>query len=91
MVRDNRPSAYLLGAICSESRGGAAMITSRQHRGNESASGGSQHAVTAGAQALLVCDGAGWYQRGWQLVVPDNIAILTLPAYSSELNPMENV
>jgi transposase len=26
-----------------------------------------------------------------QLVVPDNIAILTLPAYSPELNPMENV
>ena len=47
--------------------------------------------VTAGAQALLVCDGAGWHQRGRQLVVPDNIAMLTLPAYSPELNPMENV
>jgi hypothetical protein len=47
--------------------------------------------VTAGARALLVCDGAGWHQRGRQLVVSDNIGILTLPAYSPKLNPMENV
>ncbi len=47
--------------------------------------------VTAGTRALLVCDGAGWHQRGQQLVVPDNIALLTLSAYSSELNPMEKV
>jgi transposase len=47
--------------------------------------------VTVGAIAGLICDGAGWHQRGKQLVVPDNIRLITLPAYSPELNSMENV
>ncbi len=40
---------------------------------------------------MLLCDGAGWHQRGKKLSVPDNISLLSLPAYSPELNPMENV
>lgn len=47
--------------------------------------------IAAGAHAILVCDGAGWHQRGRRLRVPDNITLLSLPAYSPELNPMENV
>ena len=47
--------------------------------------------VAADAQALLVCDGAGWHQRGKQLQVPDNITLLTLPPYAPDLNPMEKV
>ncbi len=93
MVRDNRhDSAYLFGAICPDRGVGAAMIT--PHANTEAMNlhlGEVSTQVTAGAQALLVCDGAGWHQRGRQLVVPDNIAMLTLPAYSPELNPMENV
>jgi transposase len=38
-----------------------------------------------------VCDGAGGHQRGKKLVAPDNITLLSLPPYSPELNPMENV
>jgi hypothetical protein len=75
-----------------ESAIGAAMIT--PHANTEAMNlhlGEVSTQVTAGAQALLVCDGAGWHQRGRQLGVPDNIAMLTLPAYSPELNPMENV
>jgi transposase len=91
MVRDNRhDSAYLFGAICPDRGVGAAMIT--PHANTEAMNlhlGEVSTQVTAGARALLVCDGAGWHQRGRQLVVPDNIAILTLPAYSPELNPME--
>ena len=93
MVRDNRhESAYLFGAICPDRGVGAAMIT--PHANTEAMNlhlGEVSTQVTAGARALLLCDGAGWHQRGRQLVVPDNIAILTLPAYSPELNPMENV
>ncbi len=93
MVRDNRhDSAYLFGAICPDRGVGAAMIT--PHANTEAMNlhlGEVSTQVTAGAQALLVCDGAGWHQRGRQLAVPDNIAMLTLPAYSPELNPMENV
>lgn len=40
---------------------------------------------------MLVCDGAGWYQRGERLTVPDNITLLPIPPYSPELNPMEDV
>ena len=47
--------------------------------------------VAPGAHAVLVCDGAGWHQRGNKLVLPDNITLLSLPPYSPELNPMENV
>ena len=34
---------------------------------------------------------AGWHQRGQSLIVPKNITLLSLPPYSPELNPMENV
>ena len=48
-------------------------------------------AVAPGAHAVLVCDGAGWHQRGVKLKVPGNITLLSLPPYCPELNPMENV
>jgi transposase len=47
-------------------------------------------AVAPGAHALLLLDGAGWH-GGKDLVVPDNITLITLPPYAPELNPVENV
>jgi hypothetical protein len=46
--------------------------------------------VTAGAIGLLIIDGASWHSSP-KLVVPDNIALLTLPPYAPELNPAENI
>ena len=46
--------------------------------------------VAPGAHAILVLDGAGWHGAG-ALNVPDNISLLTLPPYSPELNPVENI
>ncbi len=46
--------------------------------------------VAPGAHAVLVVDGAGWH-GGKDLVVPDNITMITLPPYAPELNPIENV
>jgi hypothetical protein len=93
MVRDNRhESAYLFGAICPGRGVGAAMIT--PHANAEAMNlhlAEISTQIAAGARAALVCDGAGWHQRGKQLVVPDNIRLVTLPPYSPELNPMENV
>lgn len=40
--------------------------------------------------AVLIMDQAGWH-RAKKLKVPDNITILYLPAYSPELNPVENL
>jgi transposase len=93
MVRDNRhESAYLFGAICPDRAAGAAMITpgANTEAMNLHLTEISTQ-VTPNAHALLVCDGAGWHQRGKQLRVPDNITLLTLPPYTPELNPMENV
>ena len=39
---------------------------------------------------LLILDGAGWH-GATALVIPDNLSLLTLPPYSPELNPVENV
>ena len=39
----------------------------------------------------MLCDQAGWHQTGGKLQLPSNITLLPLPAYSPELNPMENV
>ena len=47
-------------------------------------------AVSSGAHAVLVVDGAGWHISD-DLVVPSNISLLILPPYSPELNPIENV
>ena len=49
------------------------------------------HNVTPGAHAVVLLDGAGWHQTGGKLQVPDNISLLHLPAYSPELNPVENI
>lgn len=48
------------------------------------------NAVTSGAYAILVMDGAGWHGSK-ALCVPDNITIVTLPPYAPELNPVENI
>jgi len=47
--------------------------------------------VMPGAHAVMLCDQAGWHQTGGKLQLPSNITLLPLPAYSPELNPMENV
>ena len=39
---------------------------------------------------VMVMDQAGWHIAG-QLVVPQNMRVLLLPAYSPELNPAEHI
>jgi transposase len=45
--------------------------------------------VAAAAHAVVVLDQAGWHMAGG-LAVPPNLSLLPLPAYSPELNPIEN-
>jgi hypothetical protein len=93
MVRDNRhDSAYIFGAICPRRGVGAAMITpaaNTEMMNLHLAEISTQ--VGSGGHAVLVCDGAGWHQRGSALQVPPNISLLSLPPYSPERNPMEKV
>lgn len=93
MVRDNRhDSAHLFGAICPSRGVGAAIVmpTVNTEAMNEHLKEiGAQ--IEDGAHAVLILDGAGWHKGGGALRIPDNISLLLLPAYSPELNPMENV
>ncbi len=43
-----------------------------------------------GTHAVLILDQAGWHGAR-RLVVPDNVTLVPLPAYSPELNPVERV
>lgn len=47
-------------------------------------------AVTPGAIAVVVLDGAGWHASP-RLRMPDNIVLLPLPPYAPELNGAENI
>jgi len=93
MVRDNRHiSTYIFGAICPARATGAALIM--PYANTEAMNQHLQEIsleVAPASHAILVCDGAGWHQKGKKLLVPDNITLLPLPPYSPELNPMENV
>ena len=46
--------------------------------------------VTKGYHAVIVMDRAGWYLAK-DLKIPFNISLMSLPPYSPELNPMEQV
>ena len=47
--------------------------------------------IAPGAHAVITLDGAGWHRPGGDLVVPENISLLSLPPYSPELNSVENI
>ncbi len=46
--------------------------------------------LEADVHAVLIWDGAGFH-RSRDLCVPTNITLITLPPYSPELNPIENL
>ena len=90
--RDSRYEwAYLFGAVCPARATGAALVlpyANCQAMNLHLAEIG--RAVTPGAHAVLVCDGAGWHTSP-TLTVPDNVTLVCLPPYAPELNPAENV
>lgn len=91
--RDNRYKwAYLFGAVCPDRATGAALVLPyanvdmmQLHLDEISRS------VRNGAHAVVVLDGAGYHEKAAELEAPNNITLLTLPPYSPELNPVENV
>jgi len=91
-VRDTRYEwAYLFGAVCPERATGAALVLPYANTAAMNLHLAEiARTVAPGAHAVLVLDGAGWH-GGNDLVVPENIALVTLPPYAPELNPVENV
>jgi len=91
--RDRRYTwAYLFGAVCPARGVGAGLVMP-----SVNLEAMSEHLleiirhVAPGAHCLLQVDGAGWHRPSARLIVPANITLLTLPPYSPELNPVENV
>jgi hypothetical protein len=85
MVRDNlHDPADLFGAICPAGAVGAAVLmpAANAEAMNEHLKEISTQ-ISAGANAVLVFDNAGWRQPGKQLVVPDNISPLSLPPHNA--------
>ena len=39
---------------------------------------------------IMILDGAGWHKAG-ELVVPENMRLVSLPHYAPELNPVEHI
>jgi len=90
--RDQRYDwAYLFGAVCPARRAAAAVVLpiANAEAMNLHLAAISDN-VAAGAHAVLVIDGAGYHQPS-ALHCPANISLLTLPPYSPQLNPVENV
>lgn len=91
-MRDTRYKwAYIFGAACPARATAAGLVmpfadteAMNAHRAEIA------RTVAPGAHAVRVLDGAGWHGSG-NLIVPDNISLLTLPPYAPELNPIENV
>jgi hypothetical protein len=84
MVRDNRHDAvYIFGAICPERGVGAAIITpaSNMECMNFHLAEISTQ-VAPGSIAAVICDGAGWHQRGRKIKLPHNIVLSPLPPYA---------
>jgi hypothetical protein len=91
-VRDTRYHwAYIFGAAC-PARGVAAglVMPFADTEAMNAHLAEIARTVAPGAHAILVLDGAGWHGAG-DLVVPDNLSLVTLPPYAPELNQIENV
>ena len=84
-------SGYIFGAVCPAEDKGAAIImpyattSAMQYHLEEIA-----YHVEEGKHAVVILDNAGWHISK-ELNIPNNISLLSLPPYSPELNPQEQV
>ena len=84
-------SAYIFGAICPQEGKGAALVLPRCDIAAMNLHLAETAAMVApGAQAVLLCDQAGWHVSD-RVIVPANITLLPLPPKCPELNPVENL
>lgn len=84
-------NTYIFGACCPGKDKGCALILPECHTGmmqlhlDEISKN-----VEDGFHAIIIIDRASWHTTE-ALIIPKNISLLPLPAYSPELNPMEQV
>lgn len=92
-MRDQRRDwAYIFGAVCPAREVGVGLVLPEANAEAMNLHlAAVSRAVASDAFAVMLLDGAGWHQTGGRLVVPENMALLHLPPYSPELNPVENL
>jgi hypothetical protein len=84
-------SVYIFGAICPQEGKGAALVLPRCDTQAMSLHLAEvAQAVAPGAPGVMLMDRAGWHCAK-DLVVPDNLTLVLLPARSPELNPVETI
>ena len=81
----------VLGAVCPETGRAKWLLSSHLNASivNEFLRQFSQ-TIPADEHAVMLGDGAGFHASK-QLRIPDNVTVVKLPAYSPELNPIENM
>ena len=84
-------STYIFGAFCPENDEACGLILPKSDTAAmEIHLKEISDMVAEERHALIVLDGAAWHTTE-KLECPENISMLTLPAYSPELNPAEQV
>lgn len=84
-------NTYLFGAFCPARDTGVALVLPKA---NTEMMQLHLHEISAqlpeNTHAAIIMDGAKWHDTP-KLIVPENITLIKLPAYSPELNPAEKV
>jgi transposase len=82
---------WVLGAVCPETGHAEGLLSPQLNTKivNEFLAQFAE-AIPADEHAVMLWDGAGFHVSR-QLRVPDNVTVVQLPAYSPELNPIENL
>lgn len=82
---------WVIGAVCPETGQAEGLLSPQLNTGviNIFLEQFSQ-SLAEGEHAVMVWDGAGFH-RSQHLKVPANVTLVTLPPYSPELNPIENL
>lgn len=82
---------YVLGAACPATGQTAGLLSPSINTGvvNRFLQEMSKE-IDDGVHVVLIWDGAGYHRSG-ELKMPGNITPITLPPYSPELNPIENL
>ena len=84
-------NTYIFGACCPEKDKGCALILPECHTGMMQLHLDEiSEKIEKGFHGIIIMDRASWHTTE-ALNIPENLSLLPIPAYSPELNPMEQV
>lgn len=82
---------YVVGAVCPQTGQAEAILAPHMNTDVMNAFFGEfAKTIDEDVHVVMIWDGAGFH-RSHRLQIPDNITVIALPAYSPELNPIENL